>query len=48
MKSDWWGAAVVTPFAERRDVAVLAPSGAVRLVRSVTRSARDACVVDAG
>jgi DNA-binding beta-propeller fold protein YncE len=41
-------AAVVTPSLNEGTVAVLAPSGAVRLVRRVTRSAHDACVVEAG
>lgn len=40
--------AVVTPSLNEGTVAVLAPSGAVRFVRRVTRSAHDACVVQAG
>jgi hypothetical protein len=39
---------VVTPSLNEGTVAVLAPSGAVRFVRHVTRSAHDACVVEAG
>ncbi len=41
-------AAVVTPSLNEGTVAVLAPSGALRFVRHVTRSAHDACVVEAG
>jgi DNA-binding beta-propeller fold protein YncE len=42
------GSTVVTPSLNEGTVAVLAPSGAVRFVRHVTRSAHDACVVEAG
>jgi hypothetical protein len=40
--------AVVTPSLNEGTVAVLAPAGAVRFVRRVTRSAHNACVVQAG
>jgi DNA-binding beta-propeller fold protein YncE len=40
-------AAVVTPSLNEGSVAVLAPSGAVRFVRHVTRSAHDACIAAA-
>jgi hypothetical protein len=40
--------AVVTPSLNEGTVAVLAPGGAVRFVRRLTRSAHDACVVEAG
>jgi DNA-binding beta-propeller fold protein YncE len=40
--------AVVTPSLNEGTVAVLAPGGAVRFVRRITRSAHDACVVEAG
>ena len=40
--------AVVTPSLNEGTVAVLAPGGEVRFVRRVTRSAHDACVVEAG
>ena len=40
--------AAVTPSLDRGTLAVLAPTGAVRLVRRVARSAHDACVVLTG
>jgi DNA-binding beta-propeller fold protein YncE len=40
--------AVVTPSLNEGTVAVLEPGGPVRLVRQLTRSAHDACVVQAG
>jgi DNA-binding beta-propeller fold protein YncE len=40
--------AVVTPSLNEGTVAVLEPSGRVRFVRHLTRSAHDACVVEAG
>jgi DNA-binding beta-propeller fold protein YncE len=39
-------AAVVTPSLDRGTVCVLAPSGSVRLVRRVARSAHDACLAE--
>jgi DNA-binding beta-propeller fold protein YncE len=42
------GAAVVTPSLNEGTIAVLGTGGTVRLVRKVTRSAHDACVVRAG
>jgi hypothetical protein len=38
----------VTPSLDRGTVCLLSPSGAVRLVRRVARSAHDACIVEAG
>ena len=38
----------VTPSLDRGTVCLLSPSGAVRHVRRVARSAHDACIVEAG
>jgi DNA-binding beta-propeller fold protein YncE len=42
------GAATVTPSLDRGTLCVLTPAGGVRFVRSVARSAHDACLVEAG
>ena len=41
-------AAVATPSLNEGTVTVLAPGGAIRFVRHVTRSADDACIAVAG
>ena len=41
-------AAVVTPSLDRGTICVLTPSGSVRIVRRIARSAHDACIAEAG